>query len=296
MLTEPLTTPPTKNLQIAYGILAGILFGLQFHFGPIYSSPALALVLANLFSYAVSPRARLVLTLVNKNKLSDDVYDYEWSEGDDQLEKFSFKPGQYLEWTLGHSGVDIRGNRRFFTIASSPTEENIHLGVKFYENSSSFKKKLLSLNIGDKIIASQLSGDFTLPIDTKKKLVFIAGGIGITPFRSIIKYMIDKQESRDAVLFFSNRTPKDIVYQDIFDRAQIKTIYAVNEATGGALNPNMRVGLINADMIIKEVPDYKERIFYISGPRGMVSAFEDTLKKMGVKKSNIKVDFFPGYV
>src|SRR3989344_3573443 len=279
MLTEPLTTPPNKKMQIIYGLIVGGLFGAQFSFGPIYSTPALALVLGNIFSYFVSPRIRLVLTLLEKNKLTADVYEFVWRLD----EKISFKAGQYLEWTLGHSNSDSRGNRRFFTIASSPTEPVLRLGIKSYDNSSSFKKKLLSLNVGDKIITSQLSGEFTLPEDKLKKLVFIAGGIGVTPFRSMVKYLIDTENKREATLFFSNRTPRDIVYKDIFDEAKLKlgmkTIYTVNDLAGEAQTEDMRVGFINAEMITKEVPEYKECIYYISGPHGMVTAFKGILSK-----------------
>lgn len=296
MLTEPLTTPPTKRLQIIYGVVVGLLFGAQFSIGPMYSSPVLALVIGNLFSYFVSPRARLVLTLKEKNKLSSDTFEFVW----DASEKLNFKAGQYLEWTLGHSHPDSRGNRRYFTISSSPTEKEIKLGIKFYEKPSSFKTKLQSMNVGQRLIASQLSGEFVMPEDVSKKMVWIAGGIGVTPFRSMAKYLSDKAERRDVVLLFSNRTPKDIVYKDIFTEAQVKsglkTIYAVNDLAGDVLAEDMRVGFINAEMITKEIPDYKDRIFYISGPHGMVSAFEDALSKMGIKSSQIKTDFFPGFV
>ena len=296
MLTEPLTTPPTKELQVIYGAIVGALFGAQFSFGPIYSTPALALIIGNLFSYIVSPRERLVLTLVAKSKLSKDIYEFAWGSSD----KLKFKAGQYLEWTLGHKRPDMRGNRRFFTISSSPAEENLKIGVKFYENSSSWKKKLISLEVGDKIIASQLSGEFTLSDDPKEKLVFIAGGIGVTPFRSMIKNLLDKKESRDIILLFSNKTPTDIVYKDIFDEAEkivgLKTIYFVGDLAGEPSGDNFRVGIINEETIKKEILDYKERKFYISGSHSMVSSFKNALKKTGIKRSKIKIDFFHGYV
>ena len=296
MLTEPLTTPPKKKMQIIYGVIVGALLGSSFEYGILYSTPGLALVVGNIFSYIVSPKAKLVLTLIKKNQLTKDIYEFFFKSE----ERLDYKPGQYLEWTLGHKSPDIRGNRRYFTIASSPTEEEIKLGIKFYDNSSSFKKKLLSMNEGETIVASQLAGEFTLPYDTKKKLVFIAGGIGVTPFRSMVKYLVDKKEKRDAILFFSNRTPVDIVYKDLFDEAEreigLKTIYAVNDLAGASLDGNMRVGFVNEEMIKKEVPDYADRMFYISGPHIMITAFETTLSKMGVKSSNIKTDFFPGFV
>lgn len=299
MLTEPLTSPPTKKMQIIYGIIVGGLFGSQFSFGALYSTPEFALLVGGIFSYFVSPRIRLVLSLLKKSKLSADVYEFVWKINNKPSKREFFEAGQYLEWTLGHANPDIRGNRRFFTISSSPTEEDLRLGVKFYEPGSSFKKGLLALEEGDTLVASQLSGEFTLPKDKNKKLVFIAGGIGVTPFRSMAKYIIDKKERVEATLLYSNKTPNDIVYKNIFDEAKefgVNTIYAVNDLAGSVQADDMRVGFINAEMIMKEIPDYKDRIFYISGPHGMVTAFEDSLSKLGIPKSNIKIDFFPGFV
>ncbi len=295
MLTEPFTTPPTKNLRMVYAVIVGLLFGAQFEFGILYSTPGLALVLGNIFSYIVSPKGRLVLTLVQKNQLSKDIYEFVWKPDSKPM----FHSGQYLEWTLGHQNPDLRGNRRYFTIASSPTEENIKLGIKFYDNSSTFKKKLLSLGNGDRVTAGALSGEFILPLENEKKLVFIAGGIGVTPFRSMIKNLLDINETRDIVFFFSNKTPADIVYKDIFDnavRVGVRTIYVVNDLAGEAPAPHMPVGFVNEEMIKENVPDFADRIFYISGPHAMITAFESTLSKMGVKSSNIKTDFFPGFV
>ncbi len=280
MLTEPLTTPPNRVLQMVYGAIVGILFGLQFHVGPIYITPEFALVFGNLFAYVVSPKIRLKLTLKEKNLLAPDVYEFVFTPD----QKMQYMPGQYLEWTLGHNPSDTRGNRRYFTISSSPTETEIKLGIKFYSNGSTFKKALGALPLGGTVFASQLAGTFTLPKDQNKKLVFIAGGIGVTPFRSMVKFLIDTKQKRDITLLYSNRTPQDIAYKDLFDFA--KTNIGLNV---------IYTSLINTDQIMHDVPDYMDREFYISGPHGMVSAFETTLATLGVKKSNIKIDFFPGF-
>jgi ferredoxin-NADP reductase len=291
MLTEPLTTPPTSALRVPYGILTGFLFAPAVHFGGIYSTPELSLVVGNVFSYLVSPKKKLTLSLKEIEKISDDSYDFIFTPD----QKMSYRPGQYMEWTLGHPYPDNRGIRRYFTLSSSPTERELRLGVKFYENSSSFKRKLSSMNIGDKIIASGLAGDFVLPKNKKKKLVFIAGGIGITPFRSMIKYLIDKQEKRDIILFYSNKNATDIVYEEIFNEAYnvlgIKTVYVITNPKSSGYS-----GSMNDRIIMSEVPDYKEREFYISGPRGMVTGFGELLQSIGVKGNNIKTDFFPGFV
>lgn len=295
MLTEPLTAPTTRWLRIIFGILVGFLFAPALHVGSFYSTPELALIIGNIFAYLVSPKEKLFLTLKERIKIGTDTYDFIFDRDKD----FSFQPGQFMEWTLKHRSPDTRGNRRYFTIASSPTESEIHLGVKFYPEPSSFKNRLLALPVGGEVIASQKSGDFVLPKNKEKGLVFIAGGIGVTPFRSMIKYLLDKKEKRNVTLLYSNKTIKDIAYKEVFDRAQaelgIKTIYAVTEKGEAVFGESMRSGSIDARMIQKEIPNYLSRIFYISGPHGMVRAFEDTLKSIGVSSRNIKIDFFPGF-
>ncbi len=290
MLTEPLTAPPQRWGRISYGAFVGFLFAPSMHIGSLYSTPELALLAGNIFSYLISPKQKLMLELVNRIPLATDVYDFVFRPD----QKLKFKPGQYLEWTLDRPGVDSRGNRRYFTIASSPTEEHIAMGVKFYPNSSSFKEHLAEMGRGDTLVASQLAGEFVLPKDKKKKLVFIAGGIGITPFRSMIKYLIDTGEKRDIVLFYSNKTVDDIAYQELFDEAReqlgIKTVYAITDPKSPEYT-----GPITARMIMAEVLDYEERYFYISGPHGMVVGFEETLKNLGIKNSHIHTDFFPGF-
>lgn len=288
MLTEPFTTPPTRILRIAYGALVGFLFPPFVHLGSIYSTPELALLLGNAFSYLVGHKQKLVLTLKEKNRLTSDVYEFVFSPD----KKPVFQPGQYMEWTLWHPWSDTRGIRRFFTIASSSIEKDVRLGVKFYPSGSSFKKKFLAMLVGETIVASERAGDFTLPKGTDKKLVFIAGGIGITPFRSMVQYLLDKREQRSIVLFYSNKTSADVAYREIFDEAQmklgLKTVYIYTEGAAAAR--------LDAQTIVREVPDYRESMFYLSGPHGMVVAFEDVLKGIGVSPVQIKKDFFPGYV
>lgn len=278
MLTEPSTTPPSKLLRSAYGILTGIL--------SIFMLYELALLAGNIFSYIVSPKFRFILRLKDKKQIaSSETFEFSFTPD----RKIDFRPGQYMEWTLKHKKPDSRGVRRYFTIASSPTEKDIKLATKFNKDGSTFKKALSELMPENKLSAWHLEGDFTLPEDKSEKLCFIAGGIGITPFRSMIKYLIDTNEKRDIVLLYSNKTNSDIVYKDIFDEARgklgIKTVYINTDSDGK----------IGDKIIIDEAPDFKERTFYISGPHGMTDSFEDMLVKMDIPRSKIKTDFFPGY-
>lgn len=295
MLTEPLTSPTTKWLRISFGVLVGFLSAPLLHIGSVYSTPELALVLGNIFAFIVSPKEKLFLKLKERIKIGTDTFDFVFLKD----KNFSFQPGQFMEWTLKHRSPDTRGNRRYFTLASSPTEEEIHLGVKFYPEPSSFKNHLLALPIGGEIIASQRSGDFILPNKKEQGLVFIAGGIGITPFRSMIQHLLDSNEKRDIVLLYSNKTVGDIAYKDIFDKARtklgIKTVYAITDKNETIFDSSMKIGPIDSQTIASEVPDYMNKTFFISGPHGMVDAFEATLKSMGIAGKNIKIDFFPGF-
>jgi len=295
MLTEPLTMPPTRKLQMLYGALIGFLFAFQLTLGPIFFTPELALVAGNIFSYFVGSKQRTILTLKEVDKLSSTIYNYRFRSN----EKLKFKAGQYAEWTLPHKNPDSRGNRRHFTIASSPTEDEIILGVRINDDGSSFKRALLNLKVHNKISLGSLAGDFTLPDDSNKKLVFLAGGIGITPFRSILKYLIDKNEMRDIVLFHSCSNVKDFVYDDVIRNAEkkigLQMHCILNDENDAPKEFKGKFGHLTFEILKKVVPDYKERVFYISGSNVMVDRNKETLKEAGVKKSNIRTDYFSGY-
>ncbi|HAO64546.1 TPA: oxidoreductase [Candidatus Taylorbacteria bacterium] len=295
MLTEPLTTPPTRHFRIIYGILTGILYAPFIYVAGIFSTPELALLVGNIFSYLASPKYKLVLTLKRKVQVANDTFDFVFEPN----RKIKFKPGQYLEWTLAHPDSDSRGVRRYFTIASSPTENEVRMGVKFYPKPSTFKSFLHEMEPGEQLVASQLSGDFTMPKDETQKLVFIAGGIGVTPFRSMIKYMVDTNERRDVTLFYSNRELSDIAYTKLFDQAHeqlgLQTFYTLTDKDKVPAGWKGNTGFFDANSIKAEVPDYMDCIFYLSGPQSLVLAFEDTLSKLGVSRTQIKTDYFPGF-
>lgn len=254
MLTEPASTPPTTKLRLVYAVIVGVLFNLYFE---------LALIIGNVFSFIVSPKDYKILKFLEKNRLANGVMEYVFAGN------IKFTAGQYAEWTVPHDAVDSRGNRRYLTIAASPTEEHIRIGIR--EGVSSFKK---ALDTTDKIVVSQVAGEFVLPKDKTIKLAFLAGGIGVTPFRSMIQYLIDTQDERDIVMFYSASAPDMFAYKDVFAKYPVKVEYV--------------------SMITKEMLEpHKDRMFYISGPNVMVDAFKKMLKEMGVKK--IITDYFPGY-
>ncbi len=294
MLTEPLTTPPTKKLQLVYAAITGIIFSYQGSVGSFILTTELALLFGNIFSFLVSPKYKLLLKLISVRNLADNTKEFSFSKPD----FFKFKPGQYLEWTLPTFKTDSRGNRRYFTIASSPTERDIKISIRFSTPGSGFKRLLQQLKLNENITAGQLSGDFTLPENKEKKLVFIAGGIGITPFRSMIKYLVDSNEKRDIVLFYLNKTEGEIAYRDILDEAgkliELKTIYVLTDEKALG-NWSGETGRIDEKMLKKHVTDLDGVAFYLSGPNAMVENYKKLLRKLNVKPGSIMTDYFPGY-
>ena len=293
MLTEPMTTPPTRWWRILYGAIVGFLFLPDVHIASVFLTPELALIIGNLFVYVVSPKQKLLLVLREKVQISRDVYEFIFEPEN----SFSFKAGQYMEWTLPHKDPDSRSIRRYFTISSSPTEPTMRLGVKFYSPASSFKKALLSLQPGASVVASQLAGDFTLPRNVDTPLVFIAGGIGITPFRSHLRYLLDKNEKRPITVLYSNKTPADAAYWQLLEEARaklgVKTVYAFTDKDAPLRALDVRS--IDGRVIRQQVPEYLRSVFYISGPQGMVDSFKELLLALGVKRRRIKTDYFPGF-
>jgi ferredoxin-NADP reductase len=291
MLTEPLTAPTMPLPSIAFGAIVGFLFAPNVHIGSFYFTPELALLIGNLFAYIVGPKGRFLLTLERIEQSAADTYDFIFRPS----RKPAFQAGQYLEWTLGVERPDNRGNRRYFTVASAPSEDSVRLGVKFYPGSSAFKRMLGAMAPGDTIYAAQLAGSFTLPADPKKKLAFLAGGIGITPFRSMLQHLLDRREARPIVVLYGNETQDDIAYRPVLDAADrelgIRTVYAVARGAARHQYP----GFIDANLVRRAIPDYRDRTFYISGPRAMVKTLRAMLRSMGVRRSRIKVDFFPGF-
>lgn len=218
---------------------------------------------------------------------------------------FHFKPekplrytaGQFIEIRLPHENVDDRGNKRWFTLSSAPTEDLLSVTTKFADESSgrggsSFKQALRSLKPGAGVEMSQPMGDFVLPKDPSIPLIFVAGGIGCTPYRSIIKWLADSGEKRDIHLLYGVRTADEIVFRDIFESYATKLDIAVK-------NPDENwkglTGSLSGECILELAGDASGKLIYISGPEPMTEAFDKDLKRLGVNKKHIVTDFFPGY-
>jgi ferredoxin-NADP reductase len=197
-----------------------------------------------------------------------------------------WKAGQFLRYVLNHPNPDDRGIERYFTIASAPHEHHVMLTTHFASRSSSFKKALKILKRGDAIEGHDLEGDFVVD-DSKKTFVFIAGGIGITPFRAILLDLDYHQQPLNVRLLYANRE-NDFPYRKELEALKVR-------------HPKFRIDYVVSPNRIDEnsipqlVPDIEKPTFYVSGPEPMVESMDEILKKIGVPEERIKNDFFPGY-
>lgn len=285
MLSEPLTLPPRKWQKLVVAGVAAIILALPFQIGSFYSSPEFALIIANIvaFGLAFKHRRSIVLTLKEKTALTPTTYEFVFNTN----RAVAFEPGQYIELTLPHAKQDMRGIRRSFSITSVPNERQIKLGIKFYEPSSTYKKQLLSLEAGAKVFTTGITGDFVLPKDTIEKLLFIAGGIGITPFISQI--LASNDQNRDITVLYFARSPEEVAYKGILDESSANVLYFVAENDGGEFK---KAAFMSQDVLKEYVADANERIAFVSGPAPMVAATKTLLL---TKSKKVHTDYFSGY-
>jgi glycine betaine catabolism B len=277
MLTEPLTSPAQAKYYMSYAILVGLLYSVT----NLKLSPEEALLIGNVFTLVLAANRRYEAKFINRVQEAEGIFSYYFSSP----EGFNFAAGQYMEWTLVQSKFDSRGNRRYLTIASSPSEPGLMVTIKQPPKASAFKRRLAELKPGDKILASRLAGSFYLPKDPAQKLAFLAGGVGITPFRSMVKYLLDKGEKRDINLIYSATSDVELAFRPLFKQA----------GANGLKTGYLTEGYLDDAKIRAFIPDFKERTFYVSGPYGFVSAAEASLLKLGVVYDKIVTDYFPGY-
>ncbi len=203
-----------------------------------------------------------------------------------------YKAGQFLCAQL----LTEKECERYLSISSSPTEKGyIEFTKKITQ--SDFSKILNSLKPTDKLKIQYPFGKFTLQ-EAPKKIAFLSGGIGITPIRSICKYVVDKKLDIDIVVIYANRSIKDIVFKEDFDAMQkehpkLRVSHVLCEPAAGF---KCRVGLINSQLIKNEVSDYALREFYICGAPSMVEEMKRILTaELALPKENIITEGFHGY-
>jgi ferredoxin-NADP reductase len=220
----------------------------------------------------------------------------------ENIKTFWFKPekpvrytaGQFTEIYLPHDNADNRGTRRWFTLSSSPTDPLLSITTKFAgDTSSTFKKTLFSLQLGTPLKLAEPMGDFVLPKDPNTPLVFVAGGIGVTPMHSMVKYLLDTKERRNIQVIYAVTHLTELAFEPLFKEYGVAFAVIVKEPPADYTGES---GSLDGTRILKLAPDDgSTTMYYLSGPEPMVEAFTKDMKHLGVNKHRIVTDYFPGY-
>ncbi len=275
MLTEPLTLAPLKHQR---NIIAGVIGVISFAgigVGSLVISPEIGLVLGNLAAFIIGRKQGVDLTLVGRKQLAGGQIEYLWKPS----RQLQFQAGQYVELQIPHNKADMRGIRRTFTIASSPTAELVRIITRHSHETSTYKKTLLKLPIESNAKLTNLGGDFILQSDTKVPLVFVASGVGITPFISQLEWLAAQDTERDITLIYAVSRPEDALIHLIPEKFQHQT--------------NVHQGELRAKDIASYVSDLASKHVYISGSPRFVKDSMEHMKRLGV--SHIHKDYFTGY-
>lgn len=234
------------------------------------------------------------LTFLKKEKQSYDAYSIYF---DRKNLNFNFKAGQYLKLFLDIEKADARGSSRYFTISSSPTDKD-YLTITTRIIKSSFKLTLNFLKPGDKLKAFGPIGYFDFDPEINKDVVFIAGGIGVTPYHSLIRYIDFNDFSTKVTLLASFDLKKNAVFYNEFKEVErknsaIKIIYSLTKENKSI--PGFESGRIDENMIKKYVHNISFQKYFITGPQAMVENLYSMIKNLNISDEKIFKEDFPGY-
>jgi ferredoxin-NADP reductase len=235
------------------------------------------------------------IALIRKEQVAEGTMAFTFS----RPAGFEFRAGQAIDLTLiDPPQTDAEGDVRTFTIASAPFDDHLMIATRMRD--TAFKRVIHAAAPGLELKAEGPSGSFNLHKNAAKPAVFLAGGIGVTPFLSIVRQAVKDGTRRALVLFYSNRRPEDAAFLDVLQGA------AASEA-GFRLVPTMTEmdtsqrpwtgerGLIDRDMLLRHVPELNGPIYYVAGPPTMVSAMQRMLAAAGVDEDDVRTEEFSGY-
>ncbi|HET7061344.1 MAG TPA: FAD-dependent oxidoreductase [Nitrosospira sp.] len=214
-------------------------------------------------------------------------------------EGFSYKPGQWADFTLiDPPETDAEGNTRGFSLASAPYEDDLMVATRMRD--TAFKRVLKVIPLGTELKMEGPGGSFTLHNNAAIPAVFLSGGIGVTPVRSIVLQTIHDQVAREIFVFDSNNRPEDAAFLDELMRPHEKNphytfIGTMTEMGKSSQEWQGEVGFIAKAMLLKYINELTLPIFYIAGPQGMVAAMRKALNESGVDDDNIRTEEFSGY-
>jgi ferredoxin-NADP reductase len=212
---------------------------------------------------------------------------------------WTFKAGQSLDMALlDPPETDAEGNTRTLSIASGPHEETLLVATRMRD--TAFKNVLGSMPLGSTVKIEGPSGDLTLHNNVARTAVLVAGGIGITPFRSIVVRAAQEKLPHRIILFYSNRRPEDAAFLDELqalekENPNYKLVASMTEMAKSHASWQGEVGLIDREMLLRYVKDAASPIYYVAGPPEMVKGLHTVINEAGVDDDDIRTEDFFGY-
>jgi ferredoxin-NADP reductase len=212
---------------------------------------------------------------------------------------FDFKPGQSADLTLPNPPeTDAEGNVRTFSIASAPFEDQLMFATRMRD--TAFKRSLKKMPLGTVVKMDSAMGSFTLHKNSAKPAVFLAGGIGVTPFSSIVRQADHDRAPHKLYLFYSNRRPEDAPFVEVLQNLektnpQFRFIATMTEMRRSKKTWNGETGRIDQELLSKYLNELRGPIYYVAGPPALVSGMRKMLVASGVDEDDIRSDEFSGY-
>jgi ferredoxin-NADP reductase len=212
---------------------------------------------------------------------------------------FDFKPGQSVDLTLlNPPETDPEGNVRTFSIASARFDDQLMFATRMRD--TAFKRSLKKVPLGTVVKMDSAMGDFTLHENSAIPAVFLAGGIGITPFSSIVRQADHDHAPHRLYLFYSNRRPEDAPFLEVLQNLEktnpnFRFIASMTDMPRSKKTWSGETQRINQEMLSKYLNDLRGPIYYIAGPPAMVTGMRKMLVQSGVDEDDIRTDEFAGY-
>jgi ferredoxin-NADP reductase len=212
---------------------------------------------------------------------------------------FEYKAGQFADYTLlNPAETDDEGNIRGFTLSSAPFED--HLAATTRLTGTAFKRVLSNSPAGTEVELDAPYGSFTLHNNVARPAVFLTGGIGVTPARSIVLQADHDKTQHKIVLFYANKRPEDAAYLDDLTKVaksneNFTFVPTMDQMELSQQSWRGETGHIDKAMLSKYVDDFTTPIYYLCGPPGMVTAMRTVLNDAGVDDDDIRTEEFTGY-